>query len=84
MRKSGTHDTVTMDITGHSTKEMFDRYNTVNEQEKIEAVKKMESYLLVCEQKQATKGNPIWGNVTQMVTQNKNSQFDVSSNRLFL
>lgn len=56
MRKAGTHDTVTMDITGHSTREMFDRYNTVDEQEKIEAVKKMELYLLDPGPKKATKG----------------------------
>jgi len=45
MRKAGAHDTVTMDITGHSTREMFDRYNTVDEAKKTEAVKKMESFL---------------------------------------
>ncbi len=45
MRKAGAHDTVTMDITGHATTEMFDRYNTVDEKEKAEAVKKMEQYL---------------------------------------
>jgi len=45
MRKAGAHDTVTMDITGHSTREMFDRYNTVDEKEKAEAVKRMESFL---------------------------------------
>ncbi|CCK79656.1 tyrosine-type recombinase/integrase [Desulfobacula toluolica] len=45
MRKAGTHDTVTMDITGHSTREMFDRYNTVDEKEKAEAVKRMEFFL---------------------------------------
>jgi len=56
MRKAGTHDTITMDITGHSTREMFDRYNTVDEQEKIEAVKKMESCLLAANPKQVTKG----------------------------
>lgn len=45
MRKAGAHDTVTMDITGPSTREMFDRYNAVDEAEKTEAVKRMESYL---------------------------------------
>lgn len=43
MRKAGTHDTVTMDITGHSTREMFDRYNTIDEKEKMEAVNHMDS-----------------------------------------
>lgn len=45
MRKAGTHDTITMDITGHSTREMFDRYNTVDELEKIEAVENMEAFI---------------------------------------
>ena len=42
MRKAGTHDTVTMDITGHSTREMFDRYNTIDEKEKMKAVNAMD------------------------------------------
>jgi hypothetical protein len=40
-----------MDITGHSTREMFDRYNTVDEVEKAEAVKRMESFLFNQENK---------------------------------
>jgi hypothetical protein len=31
-----------MDITDHSTQEMFDRYNTVDEKEKMKAVKNMD------------------------------------------
>lgn len=54
MRKAGAHDTITMDITGHSTREMFDRYNTVDEEEKTEAVKRMESFLF-----NPTKGEDI-------------------------
>jgi len=42
MRKAGTHDTVTMDITGHSTREMFDRYNTIDEKEKMQAINTMD------------------------------------------
>lgn len=45
MRKSGTHDTVTMDITGHATREMFDWYNTVDDSEKAEAVKQLEDFI---------------------------------------
>ena len=30
MRKAGVPDSVIMAITGHSTREMFDRYNTVD------------------------------------------------------
>ena len=45
MRKSGAHDTVTMDITGHATREMFDWYNTVDDSEKAEAVKQLEDFI---------------------------------------
>jgi len=45
MRKAGAHDTVTMDITGHASLEMFDRYNTVDEEEKAEAVRNMEAFI---------------------------------------
>ncbi len=45
MRKVGAYDTVTRDITGHATREMFDRYNMVDEIEKTGTVKKMEEFL---------------------------------------
>ena len=45
MRKAGNHDTVTMDITGHSTREMFDRYNTVDEKEKLDAIDGMDAMI---------------------------------------
>ena len=45
MRKSGAHDTVTMEITGHATREMFDWYNTVDDAEKAEAVKQLEDFV---------------------------------------
>jgi len=45
MRKSGVHDTVIMKITGHSTREMFDRYNTVDQADQIEAAKIFEEFL---------------------------------------
>ena len=41
MRKAGIHDSVIMEITGHTTREMFDRYNTVDKDEKKEAVRVM-------------------------------------------
>jgi hypothetical protein len=34
-----------MDITGHSTREMFDRYNTVDEDDRQQAVKELLSLL---------------------------------------
>lgn len=41
MRKAGIDQTIIMEITGHKTREMFDRYNTVDRDEKKDAVKKM-------------------------------------------
>ncbi len=46
MRKAGSHDTITMAVTGHSTREMFDRYNTIDENEKRLAVDAMEKSLV--------------------------------------
>ncbi len=37
MRKAGVSETVIMKITGHSTREMFDRYNTVDSEDLKEA-----------------------------------------------
>ncbi len=45
MRKAGTPESVIMSITGHSTREMFDRYNTIDREDKKEAVKSLEKYL---------------------------------------
>ncbi len=54
MRKAGVQESVIMDITGHSTREMFDRYNTVDIDDAQDAMKKFEGFL---------------ANVTQNVTQ---------------
>jgi integrase len=45
MRKAGVPESVIMEITGHSTREMFDRYNTIDDQDKREAIQKFESTL---------------------------------------
>lgn len=55
MRKSGVHDTAIMKITGHSTREMFDRYNTVDKEDQVDAVKKLESFLFDQEESLKTK-----------------------------
>ena len=54
MRKAGVAESVIMAITGHSTREMFDRYNRIDDEDTKVAVTQLEGYL---------------GNVTQMVTQ---------------
>ena len=42
MRRAGVHDTVIMAITGHKTRDMFDRYNSVDMSEPVEGLKAME------------------------------------------
>ena len=45
MRKAGVAESVIMKITGHSTREMFDRYNTVDENDTRQAIDQFESFL---------------------------------------
>ena len=58
MRKSGVPESVIMKITGHSTREMFDRYNTVDAEDARQAINKMQNY---------------FANVDQSVDQNAKS-----------
>lgn len=41
MRKAGVPESVIMAITGHSTRAMFDRYNTVDEYDLRQAIEQM-------------------------------------------
>ena len=45
MRKAGVQESVIMEITGHSTRQMFDRYNTIDSTDKKEAVEKFTGFL---------------------------------------
>lgn len=45
MRKAGIDDTVIMKITGHSTREMFTRYNTVDADDIKDATKRFSNFL---------------------------------------
>ena len=45
MRKAGVQESVIMEITGHSTREMFDRYNTIDEEDAQKAVNQLEVFL---------------------------------------
>jgi len=45
MRKAGVPESVIMNITGHSTREMFDRYNTVDLEDTQKAINQMEGFL---------------------------------------
>ena len=56
MRKAGVPESVIMAITGYSTREMFDRYNTVDLNDTRQAVKTLEVF---------------FQNVTQNVTLNE-------------
>jgi hypothetical protein len=45
MRKAGVAESVIMEITGHSTREMFDRYNTVDIEDTRKAIHQLGAYL---------------------------------------
>jgi len=45
MRKAGVPESVIMEMTGHSTREMFDRYNTIDEEDIKNAVRRLTSFL---------------------------------------
>jgi hypothetical protein len=45
MRKSGVDRSVIMKITGHKTMSMFERYNTVDENDAIEACRRLDEFL---------------------------------------
>jgi len=45
MRKAGVSESVIMRMTGHSSREMFDRYNRVDEEDMKEAVVQMRTFL---------------------------------------
>jgi len=59
MRKAGVAESVIMKITGHSTREMFDRYNTIDADDAKNAIERFEGYL----------NRNSSANVTQNVTQ---------------
>jgi len=44
MRKAGVAESVIMDITGHSTRAMFDRYNTIDMDDKRQAVNLLQGF----------------------------------------
>lgn len=50
MRKAGVPESVIMKVTGHSTREMFDRYNTVDMDDAKEAMRKLEGYFASVDQ----------------------------------
>ena len=45
MRKAGVQESVIMEVTGHSTREMFDRYNSIDEDDTRQAVDQMTAFL---------------------------------------
>jgi hypothetical protein len=44
MRKAGVSESVIMEISGHSTREMFDRYNNIDEEDTRKAVNQLEQF----------------------------------------
>ena len=49
-RKAGAQESVIMAITGHSTREMFDRYNTVDKEDTRAAIDQMEGFFASVDQ----------------------------------
>ncbi len=45
MRKAGVPESVIMQITGHNTREMYDRYNTIDADDAKNAMERFEGYL---------------------------------------
>lgn len=45
MRKAGVQESVIMDITGHASRDMFDRYNTVDEDDTRKAVDQFSGFI---------------------------------------
>ncbi len=45
MRKAGVAESVIMEITGHGTREMFDRYNTIDADDARDAIQKFKGFL---------------------------------------
>jgi uncharacterized protein YoxC len=68
MRKAGVSESVIMEITGHSTREMFDRYNTVDEDDTQKAVDQLQEYFKSVDQV-LTRPGVISPNVDQSVDQ---------------
>jgi len=50
MRKAGVQESVIMEITGHSTREMFDRYNTIDQDDTRKAMKQLEVFFQFVDQ----------------------------------
>jgi hypothetical protein len=45
MRKAGVEESVIMEITGHSTREMFDRYNMIDADDATRAMIRYQGFL---------------------------------------
>jgi len=58
MRKAGVADSVIMEITGHATREMFDRYNTIDKDDMLYGIKRMKVFLTKQEKRVNKKVDP--------------------------
>lgn len=56
MRKAGVPESVIMEITGHSTRSMFDRYNTIDLEDIKHAVDQLQDYLQLSDQSSDQNG----------------------------
>ena len=69
MRKAGVQESVIMEITGHSSRSMFDRYNKVDEEDSKKAIDQLQTFL-----KSDEKGKVDSAIVDQTVDQNDKSE----------
>ncbi len=67
MRKAGVSESVIMEITGHSTREMFDRYNRIDEDDTRKAIVQLETF---------------FENIDQILTKTKNRHLKVNHESL--
>lgn len=68
MRKAGVAESVIMEITGHSSREMFDRYNVVDKDDTRQAIDQLEKFFENVDQNTSPSAN-----VDQSVDQNEKS-----------
>ena len=55
MKRAGVQDKVAMQISGHKTRSVFDRYNTIDEADIGDAAKKLDEYLQQRKMQRAAK-----------------------------
>jgi len=61
MRKAGVDRSVIMKITGHKTMSMFERYNTVDSDDALTALRKLDEFLSISADGKVSTANSLQG-----------------------